>query len=107
MRLRRPYPRPRLRLRTLLIVVAVIALAIGGWQTWKRREYCLGRAATFEAKLADAERGYRWTLKAAHSRRTPLVIRRYQQYMELCRRAVARYHHVARYPWLPLPREPE
>jgi hypothetical protein len=84
--------RLRLRLRTLLIAVAVAGTALGGWTMWRRREYCLERTAYYDARfrlfahMPDLSGG-----------------RVGAEYLE---RADA-YRHVARYPWLPMPREPE
>ncbi len=122
MRLSRLRLGPRLRLRTLLIAVAVAGLALGGW---KRREYCLRRAvecdqavAFYEFAKAETEliinvdwpddSGPRPGTTGGRSRKryegSWLIDRKdADRNRELARRC----RHVARYPWLPLPREPE
>lgn len=135
---------PRLRLRTLLIAVAVVGLALGGWQMWKRREYCLKRAASLARLAANGLNGAKeteefWSPYCLHAERdragflggavssAPAMIlpldwryaEMYEQhggdYMRIAARfreqglrlaeMAARYRHVARYPWLPMPSE--
>ncbi len=142
--MRLPHLRPRLRLRTLLIAVAVVAVAIGGWQMWKRREYCRERAdglilgitvgrdvvlaneqfalaarqvaesermelrrrndlapLAVAVRSAAAERQERLASESeARAGRARINLSRAIEYQKRLRR-------VARYPWLPIPSEPE
>ena len=62
-------PRPKLRLSTLLVLVAVAAMVFGVLATWRRRNYCLARAAyhaSEEARLRGESR--RLTQMAEESR---------------------------------------
>jgi hypothetical protein len=119
------FPRPRLRLRTLLIVVAVAGMMLGGWRMWRRREYCLAKAAECD-RIAAYYRRTATDLEpvvAEYLRRGPESVfgrgndrarKDYEDLLSYDRRAAdryprlaARYRRVARHPWLPLPREPE
>ena len=121
---------PRLRLRTLLIAVAVAGLALGGWQMWRRWDYCRARFAEYadyaETNRAKAE-GY--AASAREYRRQAARLRGHGEFeaerqVQLARmdeilaksygdeaawyaRLAAPYRHVARFPWLPLPPEPD
>ncbi len=121
--MRLPRPCLRLRLRTLLIAVAVAGLALGGWTMWKRREYCLERAAYCAAqeqlRRDDAARSERQVQGMrsdpryrVHPRdgpffrtldaRTASNRQMEAQYGELRRR----YERTAWRPWLPIPTDP-
>ncbi len=92
---------PRFRLRTLLIGVAFVALAIGGWQMCRRREFCLERAY-WHSDQAD---WYRVDFRQISIGDFYAETRRAACLEEAAReeKIADRYRHVARYPWLPLP----
>jgi hypothetical protein len=95
----------RLRLRTLLIAVAVAATAMGGWQMWERRRLCLERADQHSKAAVFLRSGARRYWDSGHPEATPCA-----ECLETASReeeAAARHRRVARYPWLPLPREPQ
>jgi hypothetical protein len=102
--------RPRLRLRTLLIVVVVAGLALGGWTMWKRREYCLERIRSCKFWEKPQEPPSRLgpyfdgPPTAAQQAEWRAWARAYAKWSARMRPA---YERVARYPWLPLPPEPE
>jgi hypothetical protein len=108
-------PRLRLRLRTLLIAVAVMGLALGGWTMWRRREFCLERAQTyantvsFQHQQASHHEQLARLYRDAGQDATPEEGRAAgcRAFAEWAYTLGVRYRHVARYPWLPMPRGPE
>src|SRR4051794_23117201 len=105
--MRPPRLRLSLRIRTLLLLVALAALVIGGWQMWPRWEYCIELALDHE-KTADeisvmANLVSPFSTTTQRAKDQALI----QGKAERRRRFAKQYRHVARYPWLPLPREPD
>jgi hypothetical protein len=89
----------------MILLIAGVAAILGAERLWRRREYCLRRAATHRTSL------FPWN---GYHMRTPLFtaeeeekIATYSPHARWHLDLAARYHRVASRPWESLPVEPE
>lgn len=98
----------RFRLRSLMVWIALAALAMGAWETWRRREVYRARAAQ-HAREAQEYADVAWGLdrfgRGDDEATTPHA-GLYWALHDYHRRLKEKYEQAARRPWSPVAADP-